>query len=106
MAVTKEQIQNLLSTLIDPHTELDLVSSKQVKAIEIEGNSLRLKLVLGYPAARYHTELKTTLTEHLMTGVALDSIQLEIETAIVSHAVQKNLKPLAGVRNIIAVASG
>jgi ATP-binding protein involved in chromosome partitioning len=33
-------------------------------------------------------------------------LTLELSSAIQSHAVQRNLKPLAGVKNIVAVASG
>ena len=39
-------------------------------------------------------------------GTGLDKVSVEIGSEIISHAVQKNLKPMAGVKNIIAVASG
>jgi ATP-binding protein involved in chromosome partitioning len=33
-------------------------------------------------------------------------VEVKVETRITAHAVQKNLKPLEGIKNIIAVASG
>ncbi len=106
MSVTQDQIQHQLASFIDPHTGQDLVSSRQVKHIALDANRLTLRLELGYPAAGYHTELQARVTEHLQQGLSLDAIQVEIETRISSHAVQKNLKPLSGVKNNVAVASG
>ena len=36
----------------------------------------------------------------------VDDVEVELSTSIVAHGVQRNLKPMPGVRNIIAVASG
>jgi ATP-binding protein involved in chromosome partitioning len=96
----------LLSTLVDPHTGLDMVTGKQVKKVDLNGKKLDLQILLGYPAAGYHATLKEQIMAHLGAGLNLEAIRIDIQTAILSHAVQKNLKPLAGVKNIIAVASG
>ena len=106
MSVSSDQIMQQLSTLIDPHTGLDLVTGKQIRNISQEGNTIRIQVVLGYPAAGYHAALRQKISEHLAAEAGLNNIRVDIETAIVSHAIQKNLKPLPGVKNIIAVASG
>jgi ATP-binding protein involved in chromosome partitioning len=61
---------------------------------------------LGYPAASFHAELKETLANRIKADTGALEVNVEIGTDIVSHAVQKNLKPLPGVKNIVAVASG
>lgn len=106
MSARTDHIMNLLSGLVDPHTGLNLVAAKQVKKIEMQGDTLTIRLVLGYPAAGYHSELKARVADQLSGEVASGSVQVEIETSILAHSVQKNLKPMPGIRNIIAVASG
>lgn len=104
--IEKTAVEDLLQTFIDPHNGADLVSAKSVKAITIEGNNVSVKLELGYPAKSYLAQLKTEVEDHLKTLVGIGDVSVEVSVKIVSHAVQQALKPLANVKNIIAVASG
>jgi ATP-binding protein involved in chromosome partitioning len=106
MAVTQSQVQDVLKSLIDPHSGQDLVSARMVKKIEIQGSGVRLKVTLGYPAAGFHGPLRDLIETRLKAETGANPVTVDIATDIVSHAVQKNLKPMLGVKNIIAVASG
>ncbi|MGR9046681.1 MAG: iron-sulfur cluster carrier protein ApbC [Gammaproteobacteria bacterium] len=105
-AIEKADVENLLKSFIDPNVETDLVSAKSVKSIAIKGADVSVKLELGYPAKRYIDELKAALQKHLQALEGAGNIDLDISVKIDSHAVQQGLKPLPGVKNIIAVASG
>jgi ATPases involved in chromosome partitioning len=104
--IEKTDIENRLQTFIDPNNGADLVSAKSVKAIEIDGNNVSVKLELGYPAKSYIAELKVAVEEHLKTLAGVGDVSVDVSVKIVSHAVQQALKPLPNVKNIIAVASG
>lgn len=104
--IDKTAVENLLKALIDPNVATDLVSAKSVKRISVENNNVSVKIELGYPAKSYLPELKTKIENTLGTLADVGSIHVEVGVNIVSHAVQKTLKPLPGVKNIIAVASG
>jgi ATP-binding protein involved in chromosome partitioning len=104
--IDQANVEALLKTFIDPHTQLDLVRAKTVKAIKIEGNNIHLELVLGYPAQHYLNEFKAALKQHLATLSGVKAIFIQLSCRIVSHSVQPTLKPLANIKNIIAVASG
>jgi ATP-binding protein involved in chromosome partitioning len=104
--IDKAAIENLLKSFIDPNVATDLVSAKSVKKINVDGHNISVLIELGYPAKSYIDELKTALTKRLQTLPDLGTVQVDIVVNIVSHAVQKTLKPLPGVKNIIAVASG
>ncbi|MGH8557559.1 MAG: iron-sulfur cluster carrier protein ApbC [Methylococcales bacterium] len=106
MSDTKSAIEKNLSSWIDPYMEQDLVSSKCVKKIETVGSHAQIKIVLGYPAKGYLEVLTKQLKDLLLKTPGLDSVDLEISSEIVSHAVQKNLKPMQNIKNIIAIASG
>src|SRR5262249_51811558 len=60
----------------------------------------------GYPIARSAAELSEALATHCRSIAAAEPIELTVESAIVAHAVQHGLKPLPGVLNLLAVASG
>ena len=106
MSPTQTEVQNSLKTWIDPHLGQDLVSAKMVKKIEIQGDRAVVTLALGYPALSFHAVLRDALTCKIQADTGAAAVSIEIGTDIVSHAVQKNLKPMPGVKNIIAVASG
>jgi ATP-binding protein involved in chromosome partitioning len=104
--IEKVDIENLLRTFIDPNHGDDLVSAKSVKTITLDGENVSVKLELGYPAKSYLSELKAEVEDLLKTLDGIGHVSVEVKVKIVSHAVQQALKPLANVKNIIAVASG
>ncbi len=105
-SLDKSTVENLLKTFIDPNVETDLLSAKSVKKIKVDGSDVSVAIELGYPAKSYLNELKTKLEEKLKTIEGVGKVDVEVSVNIVSHSVQKALKPLPNVKNIIAVASG
>ena len=97
---SREQIEQTLKSIIDPHTELDLVSGNSVKDIKIDTDKVKIELSLGYPAKSWHQELVK-----LVAG-AIENVEVIISSDTVAHKVQEGVKPLKGVKNIIAIASG
>jgi len=106
MSLSINLVEDCLKTWIDPYSGQDLVSSKCIRNIELDDNDLRFTILLGYPAKSQHQNIIDALSKKLQEEVGANKVSISIMTDIVSHAVQKNLKPLPGVRNIIAVASG
>jgi ATP-binding protein involved in chromosome partitioning len=106
MAIDKSQIEAKLAQLIDPNTEADLVSGKAVKSIEVDGANCKIDIQLGYPASGFFEELKELVRTALAGIEGIGQIDVQVSSHIKSHAVQQNLKPLVGIKNIIAVASG
>ncbi len=106
MSITKEQIEAAIGGIIDVNTERDLTVTRSIKSIEIDGGKVSINIVLGYPAAGYFDTLKGLVSEAVSALDGVDSVDIKISSKIVSHAVQQNLKPQEGIKNIIAVASG
>lgn len=104
--IEKADVENLLSTFIDPNNGADLVSAKAVRAIAIDGANVSVKLELGYPAKTYIGELKADVEQHLKALDGVGDVTVEVSVKIIAHAVQQALKPLPNVKNIIAIASG
>ncbi|HJW55058.1 MAG TPA: iron-sulfur cluster carrier protein ApbC [Burkholderiaceae bacterium] len=106
MSITTDAVKAALSQVIDPNTGKDLVSSKSARNIQINGTDIRLDVELGYPA-KSQIELIRSLVAAAIRGVpGIGNVDVNVYSKIVSHAVQRGVKLLPSVKNIIAVASG
>ncbi len=104
--LTKAEIETALKSFIDPNHGLDLIAAKSVRSINIENNHVAVKIELGYPANSYHQALKAGVEKHLTSLPGLAGVSVEVSSKIIAHSVQQTLKPLANIKNIIAIASG
>lgn len=101
----ESEIRRRLSENEDPFLGTDLVSAGALTSVAFDGDTSVVSFELGFPLARYRDELQERL-EQLLGAIEGFECQVEIQTKITSREVQKGVKPLAQVRNIIAVASG
>ena len=106
MAVSTEAVRAALAGLNDPNTGKDYVSTRCVKNIRSEGPDLSLDIELGYPAKTQFDEIRRAVIAQLRSIPGIGNISVNVTANIVAHTVQRGLKPLPGVKNIIAVASG
>ncbi len=106
MSVTVEQIQNALRELIDPTSDDNYIDGKNAKNITVEAGHVALEIVLGYPAKSVIEVIRQTVTARLKQIAGVQSVSVNVYSKIVSHTVQRGVKPIAGIKNIIAVASG
>jgi ATP-binding protein involved in chromosome partitioning len=106
MAFSDADVQASLRALVDPNTGRDFVSSKAVRKIEVRGGDVAVDLVLGYPAKSQHDALRGLVQKHLAQLPGAAKISVNISHKIGTHAVQRGVKLIPGVKNIIAVASG
>jgi ATP-binding protein involved in chromosome partitioning len=73
---------------------------------EMSDDRAVIEISLGFPAQRLLPEMDTAVREALASSQLPAELELRIDSKIVAHAVQKNMKPLDNVKNIIAIASG
>jgi ATP-binding protein involved in chromosome partitioning len=99
-------IREKLATYVDPYLGQSLGEAKAVSSVTLGHQTLEVELTLGFPCADYTPELGATLTEFLDGMMGSARLNLKLKSQITAHAVQRTLKPLANVKNVIAVASG
>lgn len=104
--INQAQIETILATIQDPHLDTDLISAKAVKRIDIDGSKVKIAITLGYPADTFKQSFADEIAAKVKTTEGIDHVEAVVDWKVISHAVQKNLKSLPGVKNIIAVASG
>ncbi|MFN7085410.1 MAG: iron-sulfur cluster carrier protein ApbC [Burkholderiales bacterium] len=106
MAVTEQQVQDALKTLVDPNTRKDYVSTKSARNIRIDGDKVSVDILLGYPAKSQIEPIRREIAARLKSIPGVGGVTVNVSMKIVSHAVQRGVKLIPGVKNIIAVASG
>jgi ATP-binding protein involved in chromosome partitioning len=99
-------IREKLNTYTDPYLGQTLGAAKAVAAVTVQSGAVHVDLVLGFPCGDYVAELQAALRDHLQPLLGKARLELTLRAQITAHAVQRTLKPLANVKNIVAVASG
>ncbi len=77
-----------------------------VKGIEIENGQVKVKVVLGFPAKGVMESIKAALVGKIAAVPGVVAAEVDVGWKVAAHSVQKSLKPIDNVKNIIAVASG
>lgn len=106
MSVTVENIQNALKSVIDPNTGKDLITSKFAKNIKVEDGDVTLDVVLTYPAKSQIDLIRKLVISAIRELPGVKNVSANVTMNIVAHAVQRGVKLLPNVKNIIAVSSG
>jgi len=105
MSVTEGSVQEALRRLVDPNTGKDYVSTRSARNIKVSGNDVALEIELGYPGKSQHDPIRREVVQALKSAGAAN-VSLKVSSKVVSHAVQRGVKLVPGIKNIIAVASG
>ena len=106
MAITEADIQARLKTLTDPITGKDFVSGKAVKHVRVDGADAVVDIQLGYPAKTQHEAQRKLIVDALAALPGAGRVTVNITQKVTSHSVQRGVKLIPGIKNIIAIASG
>ena len=106
MAVTEQQVQDALKKLIDPNTRKDYVTTKSVRSVKVDGDKVAVEILLGYPGKSQLEPIRQEVAKALKAIPGVAGVSVNVQMKIVSHAVQRGVKLVPGIKNIIAVASG
>ncbi|MBK1640489.1 Fe-S-binding ATPase [Chromatium okenii] len=104
--VTKEVIEAAIKGYVEPHLGRDLVAAHAIKHIQIDGDQVRVEIVLGFPAKGVQAVIADAVKALVLAVDGVASAEVTVGWEIKAHSVQKSLKPIDNVKNIIAVASG
>src|SRR5437868_686352 len=105
MPLSEAQVQSVLKSLVDPNTGKDLVATRSLRHLKIAGDDVSLEIELGYPGKSQHEPLRREITQALKQAGAA-GVTVSNASRVVAHAVQRGVKLIPGIKNIIAVASG
>jgi ATP-binding protein involved in chromosome partitioning len=99
-------VRAALDAYIDPYLGETFGAAQAVRGVSADGAGYTAQIVLGYPVGGYRDELEAALAGALAAAAIRAPLRIELASEIRTHAVQRGLKPLGEIRNIVAVASG
>ena len=97
-------IEQSLRAFHDDVIDADLM--EYVTDMAFDAEAVTISIVLPFAARRYAPLLRQRLQAHLADLLGPRQLRADIDWHVEAQAVQGSLKPLPGIRNIIAVASG
>ncbi len=106
MSLSVEQVTEALASIIDPNTGKDLVGSKSARNIRVDDGGVSVDVELGYPARSQIDPIRRQVIAKLRALDGVDNVSANVYQKIVAHTVQRGVKTMPNVKNIIAVASG
>ena len=105
MPLKDSDVQSALAKLVDPNTGKDFVATRSVRNLKVENGAVSLEIELGYPGKSQQEPIRRQVIEALKAAGAA-SANVAVRSKVVAHAVQRGVKLIPGIKNIIAVASG
>jgi len=106
MSLSELHIQTALKEITDPNTGKDFISTRSARNIRIDGSSVALDIVLGYPAKTVVADIQKLVQDKLKTLPEVGSVLVNVSSKIGTHSAQRGVQLIPGVKNIIAIASG
>lgn len=106
MSITIDAVKAALAGVIDPNTGKDLVSSRSARNIQFDGNNVAFDVELDYPAKSQIEPIRSAAEGAVRALDGVGEVKANVAMKIIAHSVQRGVKLMSNVRNIIAVASG
>lgn len=103
---TETDVKNYLISIELPDLHQSLGNVGEIRALTVSEERISAEIELAFPAERAFSELSDHIGDLLRTETGISDVDIRLGSKIVAHGVQRNLKPLANVRNLIAIASG
>jgi ATP-binding protein involved in chromosome partitioning len=105
MSLSEAQVQDTLRKLVDPNTGKDFIATRSARNIKVSGSDVALDIELGYPGKSQQEPIRRQVIQALKTAGAAN-VAANVTSKVVAHAVQRGVKLVPGIKNIIAIASG
>jgi len=106
MTLSVEQVSQVLAKVVDPNTGKDLIASKSARNIRVDDGEVAVDVELGYPAKSQIDPIRKQVIAAIRGLDGVENVSANVYQKIVAHTVQRGVKTMPNVKNIIAVASG
>jgi ATP-binding protein involved in chromosome partitioning len=100
------ELRERLAEFVVPQTGRPLGTGGTSFTVDKHGDGWRIAIACGFPMLKSGASLVEALQTHCAPVAGAAPLTFEVTSAIVAHSVQHGLKPLPGVLNLVAVASG
>jgi ATP-binding protein involved in chromosome partitioning len=102
-----DSVLSVLSRVMDPELGRDLVSLSMIRNVTVSGGEVSLDLVLTSPACPKKSEIKEAVTRAVLSVSGVSAVEVRVTAdGKAGKDPMEGRRPVEGVKNILAVASG
>jgi len=101
----EQQLKAHLERFVLPETGRPLGGRGGRFEVRRAENGFAVSIRVGFPVGRSRDALAAVIAEHCR-GIVDGTVTVDVDWAVETHSVQHGLKPIPGVKNVIAVSSG
>src|SRR5690606_35561868 len=105
-SMNEQQVRQVVGQIIPDDLGVDLRTANVPVSVEVDAQRIVVEVTLGYPAQSAGAALQAQIEQALAAMRDGRELVVAVQSRIVAHRVQADMAPAAGVRNVIAVASG
>jgi len=99
-------LRKLLKSIPLPEIHHTIGDVGRVVCTEQDDGAIEARIELGFPADGLLPEIEAAALQAIESAGIEPEVKLDVRCKILAHGVQKPLKPIENVKNIIAIASG
>lgn len=104
--LSREVVLEVLGAVIEPDLKQDIVSANLIEELQIEGNKVKIKVLVKNPALHARRRMQEAISFNLKTKINSD-IEVETEVAgMPTEARAAHRSVLPEVKHVVAIASG
>lgn len=103
--ITKAQVMDALSHVIEPELHKDLVTLKMIENVEITGSNVGFTIILTTPACPLKNQMETEASAAVKAIPGVEQVNVKFDSRVPADSRLMGRMDI-GVRNAIAVASG
>lgn len=104
--LSREVVLEVLGAVIEPDLKQDIVSANLIEELQIEGNKVKIKVLVKNPALHARRRMQEAISFNLKTKINSD-IEVETEVAgMPTEARAAHRLVLPEVKHVVAIASG
>ena len=106
MEFSREDVLEVLGTIIEPDIKKDIVSANLVEELKIDGNSIFVKVLVSNPAMHARRRMQEAISFNLKNKLGEDITVTSEVAGMPTETKSAHRKILPEVKHVIAVASG
>ena len=102
----RADVETAIRSYQDPYLNNNLLDAGCLESLTIDDGRVNVRVVLGYPAKGLCESIGQLLAGNIEKVAGVRAVSVDVSWRVELAPVQGELEAMAGVRNIIAVASG
>jgi ATP-binding protein involved in chromosome partitioning len=104
--LTEAELRAAVENYVVPCSWQSIAEARALRGLSLAGSRLQVALTLGFPVGGYKARLAEELRAHLAQRGFEGQLDLKLTAEIPGYVGQPRVKALAGIANVVAIASG